>query len=226
MAESIATIAQKLEKGYAKMVRFDSDKILYVSGKQKKIGNPLEFPCDTAEELESHANGGKTQFLNLSDITRFRSRSDKKTIDIGFTDDKGRACTIEIDASSRDQKELVLSKFGNQLEQTAGFVKADKQVSAFSLSWGPTLLMLVTVVVGGLLTVSQASGEGIQFDEEHGGGRSARKARAMRGMISGVSNLLGFWGCLIVTLVTLLICGAYLFKRLKNRPIVSVWSPS
>ena len=224
MSETVATLAQKLEKGYVKLVRFDTDKILYVSGKPAKIGNALNSPCETPEELKASANGAKTQFLPLKDITRFQTRSDRKGIEIGFKSPKGWASTIEIDASDLASKELIVQQMGEQLNQI-GFQRNEKKASFFAVSWLPVLVMLGTLFLGGLLTAAQASGEGIHVDEEYGGGRSARKARGLRIMIATVSNLLGFWGCLAVTAVIFLGALLYLFRNLGNRPLVTTWKP-
>lgn len=106
-----------------------------------------------------------------------------------------------------------------------GLEKTQKQVSAFGVSWGPILLMLATFVIGGLLTGSQASGEGLQLEEEYGGGRSARRARGMSRLIAMVANTLGFWGCLAISAAIFLGALIYLIRRLAKRPIVTLLQP-
>jgi len=164
MSQTLTTMVQNLEKGYVKMIRFDTDKILYASGKRSKVSTTLDFPCETPEALAKNANGGKTFYLNFSDITRFRTRSDKKTIDIGFKDAKGRSCTIDIDASNLATKEFVAQTVGGVLEGS-GFEKSQRPASAFSVSWRPALLMLGTLVIGGLFTAAQATGEGLHPED-------------------------------------------------------------
>ena len=224
MSETVATLAQKLEKGRVKIVRFDTDKILYVSGKPAKVGEALSYPCETPEELKSLANGGTTHFLPLAELTRFQTRSDRKGFEIGFKSPKGWASTIGIDASDLAAKELIAQQMGRQLNEI-GFEKEEKKASFFALSWLPILVMLGTLIFGGLLTAAQASGEGIHMEEDYGGGRSARRARGLRVLIATVSNLLGFWGCLAVTSVIFLGALIYLLRRLGNRPLVTIWKP-
>jgi len=225
MSKTLTTLVQDLEKGYVKMIRFDTDKILYVSGKRKKVSTALDFPCETPEKLKSLANGGKTYLLDYSDITRFRTRSDRKTIDIGFKDAKGRSCTIDIDASDNATKALVFQTVSG-LMQGSGFEKSKKPASAFSVSLVPVLVMLATIVIGGLITALEGTGKGVQLDEDSfGTSRRSRQAQGVAKLVAFISNTIGFWGCLVVTLAILLGALVYLLQRLANRPVVTVLNP-
>jgi len=106
-----------------------------------------------------------------------------------------------------------------------GFTQSNKGVSWFWLAWKPIAVALAALFFGGLLTMSQATG-GINPNEiDHGTGRSGRRAKGASIIISLVANLLGFWGCLMVTLAIVAGCVFFLIRKFSNRPTVTVFAP-
>ena len=221
---TIATVVQHLQHGHQKKIRFDSDKILYVKGNVRKIQNAFLHDHDSSESLKAAAVGATSAVhLPLEQITRFQVRSDRRTIDIGYKNDKGRKCTIEIDAPNLANKNAIVQAMGIILK-SKGLVQSDKELSFFWLAWKPIAWALAALFFGGLLTMAEASGGIDPSKIDHGTGRSGRRAKGASIIISLVANLLGFRGCLLVTLALLGICLFVLIRKLSNRPTVTVFA--
>jgi len=157
---------------------------------------------------------------------RFRPRSVRKAIDVGFKDERGRGCTIDIEVPESTTKTSIFQTMGIILNGK-GFSKSDAPASFMSLAWLPVATMVVAFLLGGLVAMSQATGGFDPSDiDSHGGGRSARRGRGFAVLLVRITSLIGFWRCLILTLGILIGCLIYLKRKLKNRPIVTTFSPS
>ncbi len=216
------SVTERLEKSFVKHLRIEGDRMFFLMGKQKHVDAALLNPDDLAQSLQRGFKGVTSDTFSVNQITRFRQRSDRKTILIGFRNDRGKNRSIEINVTDPSTRKTIEEHLGPLLKEN-GLQKISQPASAFAVAWKPTLVIVGTALIGGSVTLSQAQGGIEASDSSSGfsGGRTAKKAKGLVVLFRLVANALGFWGCLLLTLAIIGIAAWSLVRKLALRPVIT-----
>jgi len=218
----ITTVTERLEKSFVKHLRIEADQVFFLMGKKKYVDAALLNADNLAESLQRGFKGVTADAFPLGQITKFRQRSDRKSILIAFRNENGKNRSIEINVADPSKRKAIDDHLGPLLKGS-GLQRINKPASALAVAWKPVLLILGTAFVGGLVTLSQTQG-GIEAPDSSGGfsgGRSAKKAKGIAVLFRVVANALGFWGCLLLTLAIIGFAAWTLIRKLTQRPTIT-----
>jgi hypothetical protein len=220
-------IEESLEKGRLRVLAYDSSRLMFVSGNGDLIRTALAAGASTAEEMSKHKLGAFATAVDVpfGSVKKFRINESSGASYVQYTTPAGKTNSFEIriaDASAR-------GRFLDEFEQAASVHNLTKQTqnaSLISVTWFPIAVMLGAFLVGGAMTVLQASRGEIDTSEiSSAGGRSARKANGLVLLLTSASNALGFWGTMLVTAAVMFCCGAYAFLKSKSPPKIRTYTP-
>lgn len=218
----VTTATERLEKSFVKHLRIEADRVFFLMGKQKNVDAALAVADNWESFLQRGVKGVTSDVFSIYQITKFRHRTDQKSIQIGFRDDKDKNRSLEIKVDDPSTRGTIDQQLGRALEGN-GLQKSCRPASALAVSWKPALVILGTTLIGGLVTLSQADG-GIEAPDSSGrfsGGRTAKKAKGLAVLFRLAANALGFWGCLLLTLAIIGLAVWTLLRKLTRRPTVT-----
>jgi positive regulator of sigma E activity len=215
-------IAGETERGRLSAILVWPDSVVLVGAPVAKVQSAIQKGARTVDDFKQ-AGLGSWAILRgcpTSSIKRMTVHEGSGHIKIWFDKGNGKTDSIESYAKSTDLRQKITQTLSRSLSSN-GLKKTSKNASPISQAILPLAGLGLAVLIGGTLTVLQASGnENPDLDSDFSGGRSARRAKGLRLILTSLADVLGFTGCLIATLVAIGIALLFLFLRLKNRPTV------
>ncbi|HBE71584.1 MAG TPA: hypothetical protein DDW52_25860 [Planctomycetaceae bacterium] len=210
---------ESMEKGRARLLRYDENGMTYVSGNEGKLRKAFEMGARSASELKAQGLGSFAVAKNIAyeEVVKLQANERTGATTVRFKKSRGPSEEVEIRIKNLQHLQSMLDYMGSKLTE-GGLVRQQRKESPVSVLVFPTLVMIVALIVGGALTTLQGADGGIDTSElDNSGGRSARKARGIVSLLAILSNLLGFWGSLLITLVVVAIGALLAFLRVSNR---------